>query len=89
MRYVGLVFMGLVLWVGQVTAKEPDEFNVEIRNNQEALEIVLKGQILNHSLNEDKRMEARIIYEGRYWICKDYASFLVPALQLNCISLNN
>jgi hypothetical protein len=79
----------MVLWAGQVTAKEPDEFDVEIRNSQEALEIVLKGQILNHSLNENKRMETRIIYKGRYWICEDIASFLVPALQLNCISLNN
>jgi hypothetical protein len=45
-RYVGLVFLGMVLWAGQVTAKEPDEFDVEIRNQSGSFGNRFKGSNL-------------------------------------------
>lgn len=88
MRYI---LIGLVsLWLaGTASAKGPDQFDVEIREHQEALEIFLKGKLLNHSRNDNGRMETRIIHDGRYWICEDSVSFMVLSMQLQCISLND
>ena len=87
MRYIFMVLICLGL-VTTASAKEPDEFDVEIKLHQDASEIFLKGEILNFSRNKDGRMETRIIYKNRYWICEDNPSFSLEAMHLYCASLN-
>lgn len=65
MRYVGLAFLGMVLWTGQVSAAKYED--------EQALKIISEGKIINtHNVNEQV-LKLRVLYKGNYHICTDGA----------------
>ena len=72
MRYVGLMFVGLVLWVGQASA-------ARIIDRQVALEIITEGKTIGESYSTleafDQQVNyrtSRVVYQGRLFICHDW-----------------
>ena len=65
MRYVGLVFLGLVLGAGQAAA--------DLLEQKSAEEIILKGEIIHKHVNEKSRwFEMRVIHKDTYYKCIDF-----------------
>ena len=62
MRYVGLVFLGMVLWAGQASA--------ERIATKEAVKILIDGRIMHQHLSGSS-LTYRVIYRGTYYICYD------------------
>ena len=71
MRYVGLVFLGMVLWAGQVTA--------EAINSEKSLEVLVQGKTISQYYEADSRHNrmgrkaryTRVIYRKKLYICED------------------
>ena len=71
MRYVGLVFLGMVLWAGQVTAEPLDD--------EKSLEVLVQGKTISQYYGEDSRYNrrgrkvryTRVIYRKKLYICED------------------
>ena len=71
MRYVGLIFLGMVLWAGQAMAAELDMERSE--------QILIKGKIVHERfIVKDRSYEfprvTRVLYKGDLYICTDYLS---------------
>ena len=67
MRYVGLVFLGLVLWAGKASA----EFFIF----DDAMKIIVKGETISelyYGIGEDAVRYSRVIYKNKLYICSDY-----------------
>ena len=70
MRYVGLVFLGLVLWAGQVSAEPLD--------HERSKFILFSGEILSQTYNTSFKRDTeytritRIRYDGGLYICTDF-----------------
>jgi len=62
-RYVGLMFLGMVLWAGQASAA--------VFKGKEAAEIISDGEIIHSHLRNDLILILRVLYKGDYFICKD------------------
>ncbi len=66
MRYVGLVFLGMVLWAGQASAAKVDaEF---------ALEIISQGKTIGEFYEENvdgAYRYSRVVHNGKLYICSD------------------
>ena len=72
MRYVGLVFLGLVLWAGQASA-------ARIMDRQSTLEIITEGKTIGEFYTTlevfDQQVNyrtSRVVYQGRLFICSDW-----------------
>ena len=63
MRYVALVFLGVVLWAGQASA-------VKIEGKP-AVKIVLEGTIIRKHVVNDVSLNMRVLHKGKYYVCKD------------------
>jgi hypothetical protein len=67
-RYVGLVFLGLVLWAGQAVALEIDGGTSKV--------ILEKGKIVHErydsSVKYPLQRVTRVFYRGNLFICTDY-----------------
>ena len=71
MRYVGLMFLGMVLWAGQVTAEPLDA--------EKSLEVLVQGKTISQYYGEDSRYNrmkskvryTRVIYRKKLYICED------------------
>ena len=76
MRYLGLVFLGLVLWGGHTAGA------VEM-TAADSMEVVTNGKVVNqhiksygkHEFGLDTYRTTRIIWKGRLYICEDYLVF--------------
>ena len=76
MRYVGLVFLGIVLWGGHTAGA------VEM-TAADSMEVVTNGKVVNqyikthgkHEFGLDTSRTTRIIWKGRLYICQDYLVF--------------
>ena len=79
MRYLGLMFLGMVLWAGQATAEK--------FLDTAAVKIVADGKIIHRSNLERTSLLMRIIYEDRYFICVD--KIFEDRVYLNCDSLED
>ena len=77
MRYIGLVFLGLVLWTGQASAG--------MVLGKAAEQIVIKGEII-HKIFREKRQwcEMRVIHEGNYYRCIDFYEAMGDNAILKC-----
>ena len=70
MRYVGLVFLGLLLWAGQVSAV--------LLDHERSKFILSSGEILSETYNTSLKRDfeytliARIRYDGGLYICTDF-----------------
>ena len=73
MRYVGLVFLGLVLWAGQVSAEPLD--------HERSKFILFSGEILSETYNTSLKRDfeytriTRIRYDGGLYICTDFVNY--------------
>ena len=76
MRYVGLVFLGMVLWAGQASAA--------VFEGKEAAEIISYGEIIHSHVRSERSLFLRVLYEGDYYICSD--GNLTEAVFLQCKS---
>ena len=69
MRYVGLVFLGMVLWAGQAVA-------ITI-GSERSKSILLNGEVISETYNTNIRLDleytriTRIKYRGGLYICRD------------------
>ena len=63
MRYLGLVFLGMVLWAGQASA-------VKIVGKP-AVKIVSEGTIIHKHVVNDVSLNMRVLHKGAYYVCKD------------------
>ena len=67
MRYIGLVFLGLVFWAGQASAYmlSPDE----------SLKVIIKGKTISEQYrrgnDEDVIRWSRVVYKNKLYICSD------------------
>lgn len=80
MRYIGLVFLGLVLWAGQASAV--------LLEQKWAEEIVLNGEIIHKHVSEKKGMfEMRVIHKNTYYMCMD-SNRVGVGFRLKCWSVD-
>ena len=66
MRYVGLVFLGMVLWGGQASA--------EMLDAEEAEEVLTQGKTVSEFYEGTKyagQRWTRVIYRNDLYICQD------------------
>ena len=79
MRYLSLVFLGLVLWAGQASAEK--------FLDTAAVKIIADGKIIHRSNLEPLSLLMRVIYEDKYFICVD--KMFEDRVYLNCDSLED
>jgi hypothetical protein len=79
-RYVGLVFLGLVLSAGQASAE------VEVLKDRDAVKILRDGKILTiQAYQKGFRTKYGVIYKDQYFFCFDDHYFNdKPRTSLNC-----
>ena len=82
MRYVGLVFLGMVLWAGQAAA----DHHVRRLEGPRAATVLVFGEVVA-STWETKSFtrHTRVIYNEQYWMCKD-TSLLGETIFVTCLT---
>ena len=68
MRYVGLVFLGLVLWAGQASA---DHHVRKLEGPRASTVLVLGEAVASTWETETFTRHTRVIYNEQYWMCRD------------------
>ena len=67
MRYLGLVFLGLVLWVGQALADEVSD--------KLALRVITEGKNIGENYYGEfskAQQMSLVVYKGDFYICMDF-----------------
>ena len=76
MRYVGLVFLGMVLWAGQASAVELTIVESE--------KVLIKGKVVSeyYMTNKEKPVDVdtitritRVIWQSKLFVCQDFVNF--------------
>ena len=77
MRYVVLVFLGLVLSAGQASAEELID--------GDAVKILKHGKIIHVQNREGmSRTQFSVIYKDQYFVCRDNYNFADKSAVLHC-----
>ena len=79
MRYLGLLFVGMVLWAGQASTDV-------VMNPDKAREILLNGETISEIYRADRGGEEykrimRIRYNDALYICTDQVAVVVVKIQ--------